>query len=83
MSDGNDRYVKNPSLLVTLCTEVIDQLDPSSDDLGVTEREAQLREISKAVERLKNAGVPVPEPLRAEKTRLVASLAVMPMRCRL
>lgn len=39
MTDGIVRYVKNPSLLVTLCTEVIDQLDPSSsDDLGVTDR---------------------------------------------
>jgi hypothetical protein len=80
MSDGADidRYVKDPSLLVELCREVIDRLDPDSDsdasELG--EREAQLQEISKAIERLENAGVSVPDVLRGEKTRLVASLAL-------
>jgi hypothetical protein len=78
MSDGTDidRFVKDPSVLVELCREVIDQLDISSDDAAVAEQEAQLRAIAKAVEQLEKSGVTVPDPLRAEKTRLAASLAV-------
>lgn len=78
MSDSADiaPYVKDPSLLVDLCREVIDGLDASTDDSDVGEREAQLREISKTIERLEKAGVSVPDVLRGEKTRLAASLAV-------
>ena len=78
MSDGADidRYVKDPSLLVELCREVIDELDASNDDADIGEREAQLREIAKTIERLEKAGVSVPDVLRGEKTRLAASLAV-------
>src|ERR1019366_2508683 len=57
--------------------EVIDQLDASSDDAVVAEQEAQLRAIAKAVEQLEKSRVAVPDPLRAEKTRLAASLAVI------
>lgn len=78
MSDGADidRFVKDPSLLVELCREVIDDLDASDDDSDIGEREAQLREIAKTIERLEKAGVSVPDVLRGEKTRLAASLAV-------
>ena len=78
MSDGADidRFVKDPSILVELCREVIDHLDASSDDAAVAEQEAQLRAIAKAVEQLEKSGFAVPDPLRAEKTRLAASLAV-------
>jgi HPt (histidine-containing phosphotransfer) domain-containing protein len=78
MSDGQEveRFVKDPSLLVDLCREVIDELDASNDDSDIGEREAQLREIAKTIERLEKAGVSVPEVLRGEKTRLAASLAV-------
>jgi hypothetical protein len=78
MSDGADidRFVKDPSLLVELCREVIDELDAGTADSAVSEREAQLREIAKTIERLEKVGVAVPEVLRAEKTRLAASLAV-------
>ncbi len=78
MSDGQDidRFVKDPSLLVDMCREVIDELDASSDDSDIGEREAQLREIAKTIERLEKAGVSVPDVLRGEKTRLAASLAV-------
>jgi hypothetical protein len=77
MSDGTDidRFVKDPSLLVELCREVIDQLDASSDDAAIAEQEVQLRAIAKAVEQLEKFRVTVPDPLRAEKTRLAASLA--------
>lgn len=71
-----DRFVKDPSTLVELCREVVDQLDESSDVAAVAEQEAQLRAIAKAVEQLEKSGVTVPDPLRAEKTRLISSLAV-------
>lgn len=59
MRDGHDidRYVKDPSLLAELCREVIDELDAANDDSDVGEREAQLREIAKTIERLEKAGV--------------------------
>ena len=78
MSDDADisRFVKDPSLLVEVCREVIDALDSSSDDAIVAEQDAQLRAIAKAVEQLEKSGVCVPDLLRAEKLRLAASLAV-------
>jgi len=78
MSEGADidRFVKDPSLLVELCREVIDQLDASSEDTAIPEKEAQLRAIAKAVEQLEKSGVTVPDPLRAEKIRLAGLLAV-------
>ena len=78
MNDETDksRYVKDPNLLVELCRDVIDLLDASSEEVSVAEQEAQLRAIAKAVEQLEKAGVTVPDPLRAEKTRLAASLAM-------
>ena len=38
--------------------------------------EAQLREIARAIDKLDKLGVPVPDALRAEKTRLAAALGV-------
>ncbi|MHB8252171.1 MAG: hypothetical protein ACYDEV_00370 [Acidiferrobacter sp.] len=78
MNDGDaiDRFVKDPSLLVELCRDVIDQLDASSEEVAVAEQEVQLRAIAKAVEQIEKSGVAVPDPLRAEKTRLAASLAM-------
>jgi hypothetical protein len=71
-----DRFVKDPSLLVDLCREVIEQIDISSDDADIGEREAQLREIANTIQRLEKANVSVPDVLRAEKSRLVTSLAI-------
>jgi len=71
-----DRFVKDPRQLVELCRDVINQLDASSDDAAVAEKEAQLRAVAKAVEQLQKIGVPVPESLRAEKTHLAASLSI-------
>jgi len=69
-----DRFVKDPSLLIELCHEVIDRLDSGAEDPKTREKEAQLREIAKAVEKLEKMGVAVPDALRAEKTRLAAQL---------
>ena len=78
MNEGDDivGFVKDPSQLVELVRDVIDQLDASSEDVAVAEQEAQLRAIAKAIEQLEKSGVGVPDPLRAEKTRLAAALAV-------
>lgn len=73
-SNDIDHFVKNPSLLVELCLEVIVQLHANSEE--VSEQEAQLRAIAKAIQQLEKSGVAVSEPLRAEKTRLAATLAV-------
>lgn len=69
-----ERYVKDPSLLVELCREVIERLDAGSDNGETAAMEAQLREIARAIDKLDKQGVPVPDALRAEKTRLAAAL---------
>ena len=81
MSNGIDidTFVKDPTLLVKLCREVIDELgeDAGNEHIEkIEEKESQLREISRAIERLEKAGVAVPDSLREAKTKLVATLAV-------
>ena len=74
MSQDIDRLVKDPGLLIELCRDVIDRIGCTPDNAKTGEKEAQLREIAKAVEKLAKMGVPVPDALRAEKTRLAADL---------
>jgi hypothetical protein len=74
MNQDIDRFVKDPSLLIDLVRDVIDRIDCGSNNADTGEKEAQLREIAKAVEKLEKMGVPVPDALRAEKTRLAADL---------
>lgn len=71
-----ERYVKDPSLLVELCREVIERLDAGSDNGETAAMEAQLREIARAIDKLDKQGVPAPDALRAEKTRIAAALGV-------
>lgn len=76
MSDIFDieRFVNDPGLLVRLCCDVIDRIDAGSADPNAREKEAQLREIARTIERLEKMSVPVPDALRAEKTKLAAAL---------
>jgi hypothetical protein len=76
MSNGADidRYVKDPGLLIELCRAVVDRLDAGTDHVATGAMQAQLLEIAKAIERLENMGVDVPDTFRAEKTRLAAAL---------
>lgn len=78
MSYGGEveRYVKDPSLLVELCREVMNRLDAGRENGETASMEAQLREIARAIEKLDRQSVPVPDALRAEKTRLAANLGV-------
>jgi len=69
-----EKFVKKPSLLVDLCRQVIDEIDARSNDPETDEMGTQLREIARTIDRIDKAGVPIPEALRAEKTRLVAAL---------
>lgn len=71
-----ERYVSDPSLLVSLCREVIERLGAGTDNDGAVAMETQLREIARAIEKLDKQGVPVPDALRAEKTRLASALGV-------
>jgi hypothetical protein len=76
MSNGHDidEFIKDPSLLIELCREVIDEIVENSSDAETEEKEAQLREISRSIERLEKAKVAIPDALRAEKTRLAAAI---------
>lgn len=76
MTDATDaeRYAKDPSQLIDLCREVVDRLDTGTDQSEMAAMEAQLREIARAMDRLDKQGVPVPDALRGEKTRLAAAV---------
>ena len=78
MSNDQDiaRFVKDPSLLVEVFRHVIEGLDSDSDHEAMRDMGAQLREIARTIERLEKAGVPVPDALRGEKTRLASALGV-------
>jgi len=67
---------RDPSLLLEALRDLIEYLDSGAEEIPVDEQEVQLRAIAKAVEQLEKAGVPVPGPLRAEKTRIAAAIAV-------
>jgi len=70
-----ENYVNEPSELVELCRAVFEQLASKEFNDAEKAQQLQLREIAKAIERLEKLGVPVPDPLRAEKTRLAAILS--------
>jgi len=78
MTDTSDvlPLARDPSLLLEALRDLIEYLDSDAEEVSVAEQEVQLRAIAKAVEQLEKAGVAVPEPLRAEKTRIVAAIAV-------
>jgi hypothetical protein len=78
MSANEDvqRFAEDPSSLVELCRDVVDHIDSGDDEVSVADQETQLRTIAKAVEQLEKSGVAVPDSLRAEKTHLVASIAL-------
>ena len=78
MTDTSDvqPFARDPSLLLEALRDLIEYLDSDAEEVPVAEQEVQLRAIAKAVEQLEKVGVPVPGPLRAEKTRIAAAIAV-------
>lgn len=68
-------YLKDHTLLVKLCREVIKHLDSSVQKSEIRECEKQLQEITKAIKRLEKVNVAVPDALRSEKSRLIAALS--------
>ncbi|WP_028574880.1 hypothetical protein [Desulfonatronovibrio hydrogenovorans] len=71
---GADRLAKEPKLLIGLCRNVVERLEDSVDNVEIPVLEAQLREISNTIVRLKKLGVAVPPALRTEKHRLSSLL---------
>jgi hypothetical protein len=76
MNDHNniDQFVVSPDRLIQLCHQVAKRLENNIDSTETVAMQAQLREISRAIERLDNIGVSVPDTLRAEKLRLISKL---------
>jgi hypothetical protein len=69
-------YLDSSETILEVCREVIDKLDVRGPGSELAEREAQLKEISRAIDKLENAGIGVPDELRSLKINLVAELAV-------
>jgi hypothetical protein len=76
MNECIDPYIKDPNLLIELCRAVINGIDRTPNNSNTAEKDAQLREIDRAVKQLEKMKVPVPDGLRAEKTRLAADLEI-------
>jgi hypothetical protein len=70
------QFVQNPGLIVDLVRNVIEALGVSLNDSDGSEREIQLLEVSKAIERLSSLGVSVPDALRVEKLRLACAAEI-------
>jgi hypothetical protein len=71
-----DRFVKDPSLLIELCLEVIDEIVEFPSSTDAAEKERQLRVIARTIDQLERAKVAVPDVLRAEKTKLAAAIEI-------
>ena len=69
-----DCFVRNPNLLIELCSEVVQIISQNANSQETATMETQLREIAKTIERLEKIGVAVPDSLRAEKTKLALEL---------
>lgn len=69
-----ESYVNDPTQLLFLCREVVARLEERRSNDATAAMETQLREIARTIDRLTQQKVPVPEVLRAEKTRLAAAL---------
>jgi hypothetical protein len=71
-----DRFVKEPSLLIELCREVIDEIVETPCSADTAEKERQLRVIARTIDQLERAKIAVPDVLRAEKTKLAAAIEI-------
>ena len=67
-------FVKDPGFLIKVCRETIERICNTPEDPNIGEKEAQLREIAKAITKLEKIQVPIPDALRAEKTKLAVAL---------
>jgi hypothetical protein len=67
--------VSEPARLAEVCREVVEAVVAGTEGDEVREKESQLREIARTVDRLEKLGVAVPDGLRGEKTRLAAELS--------
>ena len=67
-----DRFIDDPTLLLDLFQELSERLNVNQDHTDHREREAQLLEVSRTIERLNRMGIPVPDAIRAEKVRLAS-----------
>ncbi len=65
-----ERFLKSPEQLIDLCRAVVQRLMDQRKGKEQINKEAQLREISKAIERLKQLGLPIPAALIDLKTRM-------------
>ena len=69
-------YVNSPDLLLGLFSEVIKALDTQRKSMELDEREKQLQEIAKTIDKLELVKVSVPDELRKLKVGLIAELAI-------
>lgn len=66
-----DVFIKEPKLLIEIVTEIIQHMSNILNDDECKNRQAQLFEISKAIERLETSGIKVPDELRSLKSSLL------------
>jgi hypothetical protein len=76
LTEQIDLYINAPSLLLDLLNGVIKAMDTQRKSMELDEREKQLQEIARTIDKLEQAKVSVPDELRKLKVGLVSELAI-------
>ena len=74
MTDATKLYMEDPEALVDVVREVVEGLRAEAANGNVREAEGQLREVSRAIEKMEKKDLPVTDHLRRAKMDLVAQI---------
>ena len=67
-------YIENPDALVTLCETVLNELLSSINDTELREKQAQLKEVSRSIDKLTKLSIGIPDELRNLKISLITEI---------
>jgi len=74
MTDSVKEFRENPEALVDVVREVVEGLRAEASNGNIREAEGQLREVSRAIDKMEKKGLPVTDHLRRAKMELVAQI---------
>lgn len=67
-------YIENPEALVNLCQSVLNELLAPVNDTELTEKKAQLSEVSRSIKKLEKLSIGIPDELRNLKISLLTEV---------
>jgi hypothetical protein len=71
-----ENYIENPDVLVTLCETVLNELLASVNDTELIEKNTQLSEVSRSIDKLEKLSIGIPDELRNLKISLLTEVEV-------